>query len=61
MMLPDGCKSVYSELCDGINSNRTRKIETTNGITEAINYEYNANDQLLSEASSVNDTTIYNL
>lgn len=42
-----------------INSNRTRKIETINGITETINYEYNANDQLLSEVSSANGTTIY--
>ena len=42
-----------------INSNRTQKIETVNGITETINYEYNANDQLLSEVSSANSTTVY--
>lgn len=42
-----------------INSNRTQKIETVNGITETINYEYNANDQLLSEVSSANGTTVY--
>lgn len=40
-----------------INSNRTQKVETVNGITETINYEYNANDQLLSEVSSANGTT----
>ena len=42
-----------------INSNRTQKVETVNGITETINYEYNANDQLLSEVSSANGTTVY--
>lgn len=42
-----------------INSNRTQKVETGNGITETINYEYNANDQLLSEVSSANGTTVY--
>ena len=42
-----------------INSNRTQKIETVNGITDTINYEYNANDQLLSEVSSANGTTVY--
>ena len=42
-----------------INSNRTQKVETINGITDTINYEYNSNDQLLSEVSSANGTTVY--
>ena len=42
-----------------INSNRTQKVETVNGITETINYTYNANDQLLSEVSSINGITVY--
>ena len=42
-----------------INSNRTQKVETVNAITDTINYEYNANDQLLSEVSSANGTTVY--
>lgn len=54
-----GVKSFMASYTYDINSNRTRKIETINGITETINYEYNANDQLLSEVSSANGTTIY--
>ncbi len=42
-----------------VNSNRIQKVETVAGITDTINYEYNANDQLLSEVSSVNGTTSY--
>ncbi len=54
-----GVKSFTANYTYDINSNRTRKVETASGITETINYEYNANDQLLSEASSANSTTIY--
>lgn len=54
-----GVKSFAASYTYDINSNRTRKVETVNGITETINYEYNANDQLLSEVSSANGTTIY--
>ena len=43
--------------------NRIQKAiqSTVEGLaqTETINYEYNANDQLLSEASSANGTTLY--
>ena len=42
-----------------VNSNRTQKVETVAGVAETINYEYNANDQLLSEVSSANGTTSY--
>lgn len=54
-----GVKSLTASYTYDINSNRTRKVETISGITEIINYEYNANDQLLSEVSSANGTTIY--
>lgn len=54
-----GVKSLTASYTYDINSNRTRKVETSGGITETINYEYNANDQLLSEVSSANGTTIY--
>lgn len=54
-----GVKPFTASYTYDINSNRTRKVETVNGITETINYEYNANDQLLSEVSSANGTTIY--
>lgn len=54
-----GVKSFAASYTYDINSNRTRKVETVNGITETINYEYNANDQLLSEVSNANGTTIY--
>ena len=54
-----GVKSLTASYTYDINSNRTRKVETANGITDTINYEYNANDQLLSEVSSANGTTIY--
>jgi len=54
-----GVKSFAASYTYDINSNRTRKVETVNGTTETINYEYNANDQLLSEVSSTNGTTIY--
>ena len=54
-----GVKSFIASYTYDINSNRTRKVETVNGTTETINYEYNANDQLLSEVSSANGTTIY--
>ena len=54
-----GVKSLTASYTYDINSNRTRKVETISGITETINYEYNANDQLLSEVSSANGTTIY--
>ena len=42
-----------------VNSNRTQKVETVAGVAETINYEYNANDQLLSEVSNANGTTSY--
>ena len=54
-----GVNSFTASYAYDINSNRTQKVETVNGITETINYEYNANDQLLSEVSSANGTTIY--
>ena len=54
-----GVKPFSASYTYDINSNRIRKVETANGITETINYEYNANDQLLSEVSSTNGTTIY--
>ena len=54
-----GVNSFTANYTYDINSNRTQKVETVNGITETINYEYNANDQLLSEVSSANGTTVY--
>lgn len=46
-----------------ITGNRIQKAiqSTVEGLTqtETINYEYNANDQLLSEVSSANGTTVY--
>lgn len=54
-----GVQSFTASYAYDINSNRTQKVETIAGVTETINYTYNANDQLLSEVSSANGSTSY--
>ncbi|UDQ98297.1 RHS repeat-associated core domain-containing protein [Lentisphaerota bacterium WC36G] len=42
-----------------LNGNRLQKVSSINGLTETINYQYNANDKLTTEVSSDKGTISY--
>lgn len=54
-----GVKSFEASYAYDINSNRTQKVIAGVDENDTINYAYNANDQLTSEVSRANGTTVY--
>lgn len=54
-----GVKPFEASYAYDINGNRIQKVIASVDENDTINYAYNANDQLTSEVSSANGTTVY--